>query len=457
MATASSLGVGTGIDLQSMLTSILTAERAPITVANSKITATNAKISLYGTLKSKLDSLQSASDTLRFPSRLSAVSATSSDSKVAVATASFNATPTSYDVNVTQLASAQKSFSNSYTSGTTFSTGPLTFTVSGTATSAIDIPDGSTLQQVGAAINSAKIGVTATVITSGDGSQRMILTGDKSGDGNGFSLTSSATPSGGQSSLDAFDLLTPAEVLDGSDKLQRSEAQNALMTIAGVPVSSSSNTFANSVEGLTFTASKVGQTTISVQNDASTVTAAVQAFVDSYNAAITVVKNNNGYDTAKKTGQAFTGDFAARSVVDTLGSARTTVPDSLSTATFKTLSELGVTIQQSGLLTLDSAKLNKALGTSASETVRTLNAYGEAFSVKVLEMQGSGGVVSTRLNSLNATVQRDKEKIAALEVRVSMIERRYRAQFTALDKFMSAMQTTSSGLAQQLASLTASK
>ena len=140
-----------------------------------------------------------------------------------------------------------------------------------------------------------------------------------------------------------------------------------------------------------------------------------------------------------------------------MGNARTTVPDSLSTATFKTLSELGVTIQQSGLLTLDSAKLNKALGTSASETVRTLNAYGEAFSVKVLEMQGSGGVVSTRLNSLNATVQRDKEKIAALEVRVSMIERRYRAQFTALDKFMSAMQTTSSGLAQQLASLTASK
>jgi flagellar hook-associated protein 2 len=448
MATASSLGVGTGIDLQSMLTSIIAAERTPITVANSKITATNAKISLYGTLKSKLDALQTASDTLRFPSRLSAVSASSSDSKIASATAAFNATPSSYDVDVTQLATAQKSFSNSYAGGTTFAAGQLIFNVSGTPATAIDITDGATLQQVGAAINSAKIGVTATVITSGDGSQRMILTGEKSGNGNNFSLVSTAAASSG-SSLDIFDETTPG--------LPRSLADDAHMTIAGLPMTSSTNTFASSVEGLTFTASKVGQATITVQNDASTVTAAVQAFVDSYNAAVTVIKNNSGYDAAKKTGQAFSGDFAARSVVETLGNARTTVPDSLSTATFKTLSELGVTIQQSGQLSLDSAKLSKALSTSPSEAIRTLNAYGEAFSVKVLEMQSTGGLVSSRLSGLNATVKRDQDRVAALEVRVSMIEKRYRAQFTALDKFMSTMQTTSSGLTQQLASLTASK
>jgi flagellar hook-associated protein 2 len=450
MATASSLGVGTGIDLQSMLTSILTAERAPITAANSKITATNTKISLYGTLKSKLDSLQTASDTLRFPSRLAAVSASTSDSKIATATAAFNATPGSYALDVKQLASAQKSFSNSYANGTTFGTGgnsQLIFTVSGVATPAIDIADGSTLQQVSAAINTAKIGVTATVISSDGGVQRMILTGDKSGSGNDFSLVSTATASNGN----------PLDTFDSATSLPSTTAGDALMTIDSLPVTSKTNTFTSSVEGLTFTATKEGQVSITVQSDSSTITAAVQAFVDSYNAAMTTIKSNSGYDTAKKTGQAFSGDFAARSVVDTLSSARTTVPSTLSSATFKTLSELGVTIQQSGLLSLDSAKLSKSLSTSASEVVRTLNAYGEAFSVKVLEMQGSGGVVSTRLNSLNATVQRDKDKIAALEVRVSMIERRYRAQFTALDKYMSAMQTTSSGLSQQLATLTAGK
>lgn len=451
MATTSSLGIGTGVDLQSMLTSILAAERTPITVANTKISATNAKISLYGTLKSKLDALQTASDTLRFPSKLSAISATSSDSTIVGASAAFNAAIGSYSLDVKQLASAQKSFTNSYTSGTTFGSGQLTFTVSGIATTPIDLTGPATLQEVGAKINSAKVGVTATVITSGDGSQRMILTGDKSGAGNGFSLASTATPSGSQSSLDVFDPLTAQEIIDGTDTLQRSEAKDAEMTIDGIAVSSSSNSFSSAIEGLTLTAVKLGQSNVTVQNDATKITAAVQAFVDSYNAVATLIKSNTGYNAATKTGQPLNGDSASRSILESLGSSRTTVPASLSAATFKTLADLGITVQQSGLLSLDSTKLSNAISTSASEAVKTLNAYGESFSLKILEMQGSGGTVSNRLSSLNASVKRDQERVEALEIRVALIEKRYRAQFTALDKYVNSMQTTSSALAQQIA------
>jgi flagellar hook-associated protein 2 len=438
----SSLGVGTGIDLQSMLKSIIAAESQPINVANAKITATNAKISLYGTLKSKLDALQTASDTLRFPSKLSAISATSSESTVLGATAAYNASPGSYTLQVTQLASAQKSFSNSYASGTTFDTGQLTFTLSGTAAEPIDIAGPATLQEVSTVINNKKIGVTATVITSGDGSQRMILTGDKSGSGNGFSLTSTATPSGGQS-LGTFDLATTA--------LQRSSAQDASMTIDGIAVTSSTNSFSTAIQGLTLTAVKIGQSTVTVQNDTKTITDAAQAFVDSYNAVTTTIKNNSNYNSTTKTAQAFNGDAAARSIVETMGSARTTVPGSLSAASFKTLSELGITIQQSGQLSLDKSKLSSAISSSPSEVVKTLNAYGEAFSTKVTELQGSNGAVSNKLSNLNATVRRDQDRVAALEARVALVEKRYRAQFTALDKYISAMNTTSTSLAQQLA------
>jgi flagellar hook-associated protein 2 len=438
----SSLGVGTGIDLQSMLKSIIAAESQPINVANAKITATNAKISLYGTLKSKLDSLQTASDTLRFPSKLSAISATSSDSTVLGATAAFNASPGTYALDVTKLASAQKSFSNSYASGTTFDTGQLTFTVGGTAADPIDITGPATLQEVSTAINNKKIGVTATVITSGDGSQRMILTGDKSGSGNNFSLTSTATPSAGQS-LATFDELTPT--------LKRSLAQDASMTIDGIAVTSSTNSFSTAIQGLTLTAVKIGQSTVTVQNDTKTITDAAQAFVDSYNAVTTVIKSNSNYNSATKTAQAFNGDAASRSVVETMSTARTTVPDSLASASFKTLSELGITIQQSGQLSLDKSKLSSAISTSPSEVVKTLNAYGEAFSTKVSEVQGSNGAVSNKLSNLNATVKRDQDRVAALETRVALVEKRYRAQFTALDKYISAMNTTSTSLAQQLA------
>lgn len=451
MATTSSLGIGTGVDLQTMLKSIIAAERAPITVANTKIAATNTKISLYGTLKSKLDALQAASDTLRFPSKLSAISATSSDSTVVGANAAFNAAIGSYSLDVKQLASAQKSFTNSYASGTTFGSGQLTFTVSGIAATPIDLTGPATLQEVGAQINSAKVGVTATVITSGDGSQRMILTGDKSGSGNGFSLVSTATPSGSQSSLGIFDDLTAQEILDGTDTLQRSEAKDAEMTIDGISVSSSTNSFSSSIEGLTLTAVKLGQSKVTVQNDATKITAAVQAFVDSYNDVASLIKNNSGYNATAKTSQPLNGDSASRSILESLGSARTTIPDSLSAATFKTLADLGVTIQQSGLLSLDSSKLSNAISTSASEAVKTLNAYGESFGTKVVELQGIGGAFSNRLSSLNATVKRDQDRVAALEVRVELIEKRYRAQFTALDKYVNAMQTTSSALTQQLA------
>jgi flagellar hook-associated protein 2 len=438
----SSLGVGTGIDLQSMLKSIIAAESQPVNVANAKISANNAKISLYGTLKSKLDALQTASDTLRFPSKLSAISATSSDSTVVGANAAFNASPGTYALDVTQLASAQKSFTNSYSSGTTFGTGQLTFTVGGVATDPIDLTGPATLQEVGAQINGAKIGVTATVITSGDGSQRMILTGDKSGSGNGFSLTSTATPSAGQA-LDAFDVLTPT--------LQRSSAQDATMTIDGIAVTASTNNFSTAIEGLTLTAAKIGQSTVTVKNDPTKITDAAQAFVDSYNAVTTVIKNNSNYNSTTKTAQAFNGDAASRSIVETMGTTRTTVPDSLSTASFKTLNELGITIQQSGQLSLDKSKLSSAISTSPNEVVKTLNAYGEAFSTKVSELQGSNGAVSNRLNNLNATVKRDQDRVAALEARVALVEKRYRAQFTALDKYISAMNTTSTSLAQQLA------
>jgi flagellar hook-associated protein 2 len=438
----SSLGVGTGIDLQSMLKSIIAAENQPINVANAKISATNAKISLYGTLKSKLDALQTASDTLRFPSKLSAIAATSSDTTVLGANAAYNASPGAYALDVTQLASAQKSFTSTYASGTTFGTGQLSFTVGGTAAPAIDITGPATLQGVGTAINNAKLGVTATIVTSGDGSQRMILTGDKSGTGNGFSLTSTATPSAGLS-LGSFDAVTSG--------LQRTSAQDAAMTVDGISVTASSNTVSSAIEGLTLTAVKIGQSTVTVKNDATKITDAVQAFVDSYNAVTTVIKNNSNYNSATKTAQAFNGDAASRSIVETIGTARTTVPDSLSTASFKALSDLGITIQQTGQLSLDKSKLSNAISTSSSEVVKTLNAYGEAFSTKVTELQSSSGAVSNRLSNLNATVKRDQDRVAALEARVALVEKRYRAQFTALDKYVSAMSTTSSSLTQQLA------
>lgn len=448
MATVSSLGIGTGVDLQTMLTKIMAAERSPIDALETKISATNSKISLYGTLKSKLDALQTAAETLQYPSRLSAVTASSSDSAVLGASATFTAAVGSYATEVTQLASAQKSFSTAYTAGTTFGPGgTLDFTVGGVAAASINLDDpaGYTLQDVSTRINSAKIGVTATVITTSNGDQRMVLTGDKSGDGNGFSLSAPGlTVSGGQGSLATFDT---------SPELKIGVAQNAKMTIDGIEVSSNTNTFSTAVSGLTLTAVKLGVSNVNVQNDSSKITSAVQAFVDGYNSVVSLIKSNSGYNAATKTSQAFSGDFTARSVLGSLGNARTSTPTDLANASIKTLAELGISIQQTGLLTLDSTKLNEAISKAPNDVVSALNAYGKSFSTELSTMLTGSGAVSNRVSSLNASVTRFKDSQAAMELRVGLIEKRYRAQFTALDKFVSSMQTTSTYLGQQLAAL----
>jgi flagellar hook-associated protein 2 len=225
------------------------------------------------------------------------------------------------------------------------------------------------------------------------------------------------------------------------------------MTIDGIEISSSTNTFSPTGTGLTLTALKTGTSQVTVQNDSGTITKAAQAFVDAFNAVATTVKSNNGYNAATKTGQAFTGDMAARTVLDTLGNARSALPPELSDATFKTLASLGITIQRTGLLSLDTSKLNSAISTSPGETVKTLNAYGAAFNNAVSNMLGTNGTVANRISSLNAAVTRLTENKEAMEVRVGLIEKRYRAQFTALDKLVSSMQTVSSSLGQQLATL----
>lgn len=456
MPTSSSLGIGTGVDLQSMLTSILAAEKAPITALETKITATNSKISLYGQLNSKLDSLRTASNTLQFPSQLAAITAKSSDTTVLGANASFFATPGSYAVNVTQLAKAQKNFSYAYDPNTSFGQGQLRFKVGGVDQTPIDLTDQAsyTLQEVKAKINDANIGVTATVI-SGTNGDRLILTGNKTGAANNFSFTTTIAAPNTVPPDTVLPIATQPALtdFDSAPALASSVAQDAEISIDGVSVASDTNTFSNSVAGLTFSAVKIGTSNVTVQSDSTKITDAVQKFVDAYNGVVSIIQENSTYNFATKTGKGFNGDSSARSVLEALGKARTTVPTELATATLKTMSELGVSIQQNGKLSLDTNALSKAISSSATDVTTAITAYGKSLGDAITGLTNDTGAISNRVSSLNSSISSYKDRQTALEIRVAMVEKRYRAQFTALDTMMSKMTTTSSYLSQQLANL----
>ncbi len=449
MATASisSLGIGTGVDLQKMLSTIMTAERAPLTALESKISATNSKISLYGTLNTKLDALRTAADTLAYPSRLSAVKASTSTGAGFTANATFATPVGNHTINVSQLASAQKNVTGTYSANTTFSAGELRFTFgASSAETSVPIEEGATLAQVATSINSANLAVKASVVTINEsGEQRLVLSGKDSGGDNSFSLVSTTTTaSGGQAALNTFDAGLSTT------------AKNAQLTFDGIAISSSSNTFSNIVPGLTMTVSATGTGSISIQQDSATITTAAENFVKAFNEVASLIKDNSTYNETTKTGGTLSGDATGRSVMSILGSARTSTPTSLSAAEFKSLSSLGIEIQQNGQLTLNKTKLEAAIAKSPTEVTNTLGAYGRQFSSAVTDMQSGNGIVSSRTDSLKGALTRFTANKETLELRLTQIEKRYRAQFTALDKYVTSMQTTSGYLTQQLSSLSSS-
>jgi len=436
--TISSLGVGTGIDTATILSKLMQLEQTPLNALKSKASAFNTKLSVYGQLKSALSTLQTAAKTLADPSKLGGLAATVGNKDILSATASFNAGAGVYSINVSQLATAQKSVSGAYASGDSFGSGTLKFTIGGEEKT-VTIGDGASLNDIRAAINGANIGVTATVISSG-GVDRLVLSGADTGAAGSFSLA-----------VDSAD--AKLQSLAGFDSTLGIAAQDAKLTIDGVAVTSSSNTLTTALTGMTLTLSQVGQTQMTVAKDSSKAADAVNAFVKAFNDVVSLLKSNSAYDSKTQTAQPLNGETTARSVLQMLSDARNQTPDGLAGSAFQTLSAMGISITTDGLLTVDSDKLNNAISTSFSDVQKTLGAFGQVFSDKIDSMIGANGLIANRVDGLNRSIKMNQSDQEAMQRRIDAIQARYQAQFTALDTLMASMQTTGSYLTQQLASL----
>lgn len=437
----SSLGIGTGLDANSIVSKLMSLEQLPLTAMNAKTTAFNAKLSSFGQLKSALSTLQTAAKTLADPNKLAAYTATAADTDIVNAQASFFASAGTYSVEVLNLASAQKRYSNTaYAGATSFGAGTLTFNVNGVDRD-VELTGSNSLTDVRAAINAANIGVTASII-SGDSGDRLVLTSSTEGTAGAFTLSVNSADANLQS-LASFDLANPFST----------NAQDAQAKIDGILVTSSTNTLSSAVNGLTLTLTKVGTTQLTVAKDTGKVSEAVNAFVKAFNDVISRVKSESAYDSTTKTGKPLNAESTVRSVMQILADARTTVPASLSGTPFETLSTLGISIQKDGQLTVDSTKLTAAINSNSVAVENTLGAYGTAFSNALESIVSSTGLIANREDGIKRSIsllEADKER---LQFRLDSIEKRYRAQFTALDTLVSSLQTTGSYLTQQLASL----
>jgi flagellar hook-associated protein 2 len=459
MASVSSLGAGSGLDLSGLLTNIMKAERQPKeALLTSRLASYNSKISGLGTLSSKLSSLQTAAQALK-PSVLQTaaekfMSYTGSlaNSEIGKATVDTGALAGSYKLEVTSLATAQKTAITSKTG--TVAPGTLTIQFGsaestgfkadvGRPAETITISAGKdTLEDVANAINQKKIGISATVINGAGGEKQLTLTG-QDGSNQAFSLDGLGFK---------YD---PVAGAAAGDVRKIEDAADAQFTLDGIAVTSHSNKVTEALKGVTLDLVKTGATTLNITAEGeSKLKSALEGFVKAYNDANSSMKTLGAYNPETKVAGALQGNSVLRDAQSKL--SRLVFDTGLGDGLDKqTLSGIGVSVSKTGdgSLSIDADKLAAAIAKDPEAVANLAAAVGGAFDKELKGIVGAGGRIQASTDNLKTSVRDVEKRQEALELRMQQVEARYRAQFTALDTLVTKMNSLSNSLAGSLGSL----
>ena len=477
MATITSAGIGSNLDVEGLVSQLMAFERQPLTKLALKETSYQAKLSAFGTLKSSLTEFQTAARALSTPDKMSPLKSSVGDATILSASGAAGAVAGTYDIEVKQLAQSQKLITTKEFSATTdpVGTGKLTIAFGSYAGSAFT-PDGgkaalditidssnNTLAGLRDAINASNGGVTASIINDGKG-YHLSLTSKTTGEASAMQI-SAAPPEGSDApattTLSAF-AYHGTKGVDGSSMRQTAAAQDALIVVDSVEISKPSNTITDAIQGVTLNLSKTtadGVTTkLGLTRDTSSVQTAIEAFVKSYNALSKSMTESTAFDVATGKAAVLNGDSTVRSIQTQLrGILGGVIPGAARGSS--TLPDIGITTQRDGSLAIDSTKLSAALNDPTRDmsalfaSSGTNKGFASQIDAAVGRILSPVGTLPTHTNSFTASIKDIDKQRATLSTRLAATEQRYRAQFAALDKTISSMTTTSKYLTQQLASL----
>ncbi|UPG93493.1 flagellar filament capping protein FliD [Luteibacter aegosomatissinici] len=435
------------IDVASIVSNLVANKRAAKDKQLSDASTTNTtQISAIGNFTSSLTSLQSAIKALTDGSAFTTQKTSVGDSTILSASADDTAVPGNYNIVVSKLATAQKTTSSAISSSTAaVGSGTLTISVGGKSMS-LDIgTTGNSLQDIRDKINKASDnpGVSASIVTGKDGAH-LVLNSTSTGAANAFTVTASGGD-GGLSQL-AFDPATGTPT---------TKAQDAEFTIDGTDVTSATNTVASALDGVTLTLTKEGSSSVSITNDTSAVTTAMQSLVTAYNSFVSTYQTLTKYDSTNNQVGALIGDATVMSlksqVTNLLGGQGVS-----SNGGPSSLSDLGVSFQVDGTLAFDSSKLTKFMASNPKETQNLLsgdNGIAPKLDKLITSWTSSSGILTQRTANLNQKAKDIAQQQSDYDVTMQDYTTRLTTQYTALDTMMTKLSSTSSYLQQQFDSL----
>ena len=393
--TISSPGIGSNLDVNGIVSQLVAVDSKPLTTLARREASYQSKLSAIGTVAGSLSTFQNALRGLSDITKFQGVKVSAADASIASASGSSAAVPGGYALEVTQLAQAQKltaagqassgaaigngtlSFDFGTISGGTSSSGvysgaSFTTNASGVKTVTID-PSNNTLSGIRDAINSAKVGVTASIVNDGSNTPyRLVLTSTSTGTSNSLKISVA-----GDAALSTLLSQDPA----GAQALtENNAAQNAQFKVDGIAVSKPSNTVVDVIAGVTLNLTAKSApgvaTTVSVTRDSAAVSNAVTQFVAAFNQISQTLADVSAYNPATKQAAVLNGDSSIRTIQTQIRNVLN-APIGGGNSAYTLLSQVGVSLQKSGQLTLDNSKLQAAVENNFSDIAGLFAAVGK--------------------------------------------------------------------------------
>ncbi|HHQ4677665.1 flagellar filament capping protein FliD [Aeromonas veronii] len=461
MATITSAGAGSGLDLESVIAASVNAKKAqlmqPITTKK-----TNAQITLSGVgqLKSAIASfvttLQAMSKDDAFNKRSINITQ-DKDKPVLKVESKAGASNGQYDISVEQLAKTSK-FDGTYDSSTTpliTQDGKLTFKA-GDKTFDVDVKAGDSLQSIRKRINNdaKNFGLSVNIMNTSDGKSKLVIDSGVSGSGKDLQITGST-----------------AELTNNfiSKLTQSQTAQDAKIKVDGNELTSATNTFDGTIVGLKLTVLRESDSTTStdtngnqvktyssnkveVTTDKAGIKDMVKSFVDGYNA---LVKKSN--DLGKRNsvvagksqndGGALAGDATTRAVINMMNGVIT--DPSQKSSTYSTIFQMGLKMDNKGVLSIDDTKLSEAIDKNFDQVVAVFGGKDGVAGNLASQLESyskSGGLLAKREDSLNSDLRDVSRKESDVVSQLTKYQETLRARYGSLDTMLAKMNKSASYL-----------
>ncbi|HCO7576661.1 flagellar filament capping protein FliD [Escherichia fergusonii] len=462
MASFTSLGVGSNLPLDTLLTDLTTAEKKRLTPITQQQSSNTARLTAFGTLKSSLEKFQTANTALNDAALFKSTTAVSSSTDLTVSTTA-GAAAGIYKISVSQLAQAQsirtttpvtdsKAIQGNSNSERTLvikqdgKDKPLEIKLTSEQTSLEGLRD---------AINNADGGVSASIVKVKDNDYQLVLTSSETGLENQMSVSVQ-----GDDKLNQFISFNNPDVT-GNNVEQIVEAQDAKLSVNGINIERSSNTITDAPQGITLNLTKVvDDVTITVNKSDEKSTSAIKAWVEAYNSLVDTIGSLTKYtavDPGAEKQDTSNGALLGDSTVRTIQTGiRGQFSASANSGNFQTLSQIGITQDgTTGKLKIDDDKLKKALSEHSVDVQQLLVGDGKETGITtkiaglVKGYLADDGIIDSAQDSINSTLKKLTKQYLSVSASIDDTIARYQAQFTQLDTMMSKLNNTSTYLTQQ--------